>query len=395
MATQQVAPVTCPSCNFRFSAPVESIINGQDPAQKAALLQGRVNLVQCPQCGVTTMLQTPVLYYDLEKELALVFAPNNLQLAGSDQEKVIGQLTNTLVNSLPTEQKKFYLFNPKQFLTLENMVKAILEGDGITEEMLESQKAKVKLIEEFLQISDKDKIKEEVKAHDEQLDKEFFEVLTVSIQSAQMAGDQEGVQALLGLRNLLARMSTKGKQAVAEIDAEMEAVFIQSQDELVEKLRTAENDEAFEQLIAAGHPMLDYTFFQKLTGQIDAAGKAKDKQKVAELTALRSKILDVKAEQEKVIEAAFKRSAELLKEIIESGQPEKVLAKKLDQIDQVFFMVVSANVEEARRQKREDVAQALTAIGNMAMSMVQQRQMQKVKQTAEPEQPETKIEIAR
>ena len=87
MATQQVAPVTCPSCNFRFSAPVDSIIDGQDPAQKAALLQGQVNLVQCPQCGFTTMLQTPVLYYDLDKELALVFAPNELQLAGSDQER--------------------------------------------------------------------------------------------------------------------------------------------------------------------------------------------------------------------------------------------------------------------------------------------------------------------
>ncbi|MEW5957878.1 MAG: CpXC domain-containing protein, partial [Chloroflexota bacterium] len=112
MATQQVVPVSCPNCRFQFTAPVQSIINGQDPAQKAALLQGAVNIAQCPQCGFTDILSTPLLYYDLEKELAFVLAPNNLQLSGVGQEKIIGSLTNALMNSLPAEQRKFYLLNP-------------------------------------------------------------------------------------------------------------------------------------------------------------------------------------------------------------------------------------------------------------------------------------------
>ena len=394
MATQQVVPVSCPNCRFQFTAPVQSIIDGQDPAQKSTFLQGGINIAQCPQCGFTDVLRTPILYYDLEKELAFVFAPNDLQLSGAGQEKIIGNLTNALTNSLPAEQRKFYLLNPKPFLTLDNMVKAILEADGITEEMLETQAAKVKLIEEFLQISDKAALKEKIKAHDAELDRDFFEVLTASIQAAQMAGDYNGSQALLGLRTLLARLSTQGKQAVAEIDAEMEAVFIQSQDELLDKLQAAKDDDEFDQLIAAGHPMLDYSFFQKLTARIDEAEKSKDKQAVAELTALRSKILDVKAQQEQVIQEAVKKSSELLREVIQSGQPDKVLAKKLNQIDQTFFMVLSANIEEAQRQKQEQVVRALTAIGNMAMGMLQERQTREMKQTAEPVA-EPKIEIAR
>ena len=384
----------CPNCRFQFTAPVQSIIDGQDPAQKSTFLQGGINIAQCPQCGFTDVLRTPILYYDLEKELAFVFAPNDLQLSGAGQEKIIGNLTNALTNSLPAEQRKFYLLNPKPFLTLDNMVKAILEADGITEEMLETQAAKVKLIEEFLQISDKAALKEKIKAHDAELDRDFFEVLTASIQAAQMAGDYNGSQALLGLRTLLARLSTQGKQAVAEIDAEMEAVFIQSQDELLDKLQAAKDDDEFDQLIAAGHPMLDYSFFQKLTARIDEAEKSKDKQAVAELTALRSKILDVKAQQEQVIQEAVKKSSELLREVIQSGQPDKVLAKKLNQIDQTFFMVLSANIEEAQRQKQEQVVRALTAIGNMAMGMLQERQAREMKQTTEPVA-EPKIEIAR
>ena len=393
MATQQVVPVSCPSCKAQFTAPIQSIIDGQDPAQKSALLQGRLNVVQCPQCGFADMLNAPIFYYDTEKELALVLAPNELSLAGADQEKAIGNLTNSLINSLPAEQRKFYLFNPKQFLTLESMVKAILEADGITEEMLQTQEAKAKLIREFLQISDKNTLKEKIKAHDAELDRDFFGVLTASIQTAHMAGDMDTTEALLGLRTVAARWSSQGKQIVAEIDAELETEFIQSQDELLEKLQAAENDQEFTQLVAAAYPMFDYAFFQKLTSQIDEAKKARNTKKADQLTALRSKILDVKAQQEEIIQAALQKSAELLKEVIQSGHPDKVLARRLAEIDQTFFMILSANIEEAKKQKQEDAVKALTAIGNIAMSMLQQRQAQQAK-PAEPA-PESEIEIAR
>jgi hypothetical protein len=372
MATQQIAPVTCPNCRTQFNAPVTTIIDGQNPGLKSAFLQGRMSSVQCPQCGFVAPLNIPMLYYDLEKELALVFAPNSLQLTGADQDKMIGSLTNTLVNSLPAEQRKFYLLNPKLFLTLDSMVKAILEADGITEEVLEAQKAKVQLLEEFLQVQDEATLKEKVKEHDAELDHDFFEILTASMQAAQMEGNRAGAQAFYALRTILAQLSSQGQQAVAEIDASLGLMHITSREDLLEKLQQAQSDEEFEGLTAAGHPLLDYTFFQQLTTKIDQVAKAGDTKQAATLTNLRTKILDTKARQEELSRAALQKSAALLREVLQSRDPEKTLAQKLDQIDEAFFAILSANIEEARRQKQDEAAQAMEMIGNMAMAMLQE-----------------------
>ncbi len=371
MATQQIVPVICANCRTQFNAPVVTIIDGQNPVLKSAFLQGRMNTAQCPQCGFVNTLTIPMLYYDLEKELALVLAPNSLHLAGADQEKMIGSLTNSLVNSLPAEQRRFYLLNPKLFLTFDSIVKTILEADGITEEVLEAQKAKIKLLEEFLQVQDDATLKTKVKEHDAELDREFFEILTASMQAAQMEGNRAGAQALYGLRAILAQLSSQGQQAVADIDTSLGLVHITSREDLLAKLQKAQSDEEFETFIAAGHPLLDYTFFQQLTAQIDETAKT-DPKRAEALKNLRTKILDTKAQQEELSRAALQKSVTLLREVLQSRDPQKVLAQKLDQIDESFFAVLSANIEEARRQNQNEAAQAMEMIGNIAMAMLQE-----------------------
>ncbi|GIK40086.1 MAG: hypothetical protein BroJett011_39190 [Chloroflexota bacterium] len=372
MATQQIVPVVCANCRTQFNAPVVPIIDGQNPALKSAFLQGRLSAVQCPQCGFVNTLTIPMLYYDLEKELALVLAPNSLHLAGPDQEKMIGSLTNSLVNSLPPEQRKFYLLNPKVFLTFDSIVKAILEADGITEEVLEAQKAKVKLLEEFLQVRDEAALQEKVKEHDTELDHEFFEILTASMQAAQMEGNRAGAQALYALRSVLAELSSQGQQAVTEIDSSLGLVHITSREDLLEKLQNAQSNEEFEAFTAAGHPLLDYTFFQQLTAKIDEIARAGDAKHAEALKNLRTKILDTKARQEAESRAALQKSVALLREVLQSRDPQKILAQKLDQIDESFFAVLSANIEEARRQNQNEAAQAMEMIGSVAMAMLQE-----------------------
>jgi hypothetical protein len=394
MATQQVVPVTCPACQAQFTAPVQSIVDAQDPVQKSALLQQQLNVAQCPQCGFADVLSAPILYYDLEKEVAFVFAPTDLTVSGTDQEKMIGSLTNTLVNSLPSEERKFYLFNPKRFLTLDNMIKAILEADGVPPEEFEAQQAKIKLIQEFLQTPNKEALKTKVKNHDEELDRQFFEILTASIQATQMEGDTSTAQALLSLRDMIAGWSSQGRKWVKDIDAELGQAFVKSQDELLDKLQAAQTDEEFAQLVAVGYPLLDYSFFQKLTNRIDEATKAKDRDTEQALTTLRAKVLEVKAEQEEKMRAGMEKSAKLLQEVIQSGQPDKALAKRLDEIDETFFMILTANIEEARRQKQEQAVQALTVIGNMAMQMLRERYGPETESEAEQSVGESEIEIA-
>ncbi|MCB0165976.1 MAG: hypothetical protein KDI79_17210, partial [Anaerolineae bacterium] len=305
MPVHQVTPVICSNCRTQYTAPFNNLIDGQDQAMKAAFLQGRLNVSQCPQCGAINRPEMPILYYDLEKELALVLAPGGLSLDKTIQEKMIGDLTNSLVNTLPADQIKFYLLNPKQFLSLESMAKAILEADGITEEMLEQQSAQAKLIQEFMQAPDEATLKELVKTHDAQLDYAFFETLTAYMQAAHMGGDQEQAQALYALRTVLARWSTQGKKAVAEIDQKIGLMVLESQDELLEKLQAATNDQEIAALVAAGHSLLDYSFFQKLTEKIDQTTKSGDSKTGTALRELRTKVLEIKASHEEQSRAAL------------------------------------------------------------------------------------------
>lgn len=373
MATQQVAPVTCPICAAQFSAPVESVINGQNPSQKSAFLQGRVNAVQCPQCGRVNPLTTPMFYYDLEKELAFVFLPNGLQMTKTDQERIIGSLTNKLVNTLPQEERKFYLLNPKPFLSQESMVKAILEADGITAEMFEAQKAKISLLEEFLKMTDEATLKAKVKENDDLMDHEFFEILTASMQAAQYEGNQAGAQALFALRAFLAQESSQGEQAVADIDQELGIVYLKGPDDLLNKLQNAQNDEEFEHWVAAGHQILDYQFFQALTAKIDTAAQGGDKQTETRLKSLRTKILETKGRQEEEGRAALQKSAAILQEILRSENPQAILEEKLNDLDETFFALLSANIQEARRRQQNEIAEAMEMLGNIAISMLQER----------------------
>jgi hypothetical protein len=57
---------------------------------------------------------------------------------------------------------------------------------------------------------------------------------------------------------------------------------------------------------------------------------------------------------------------------LQSQDPQKVLAQKLDELDESFFAVLSANIEEARRQNQNEAAQAMEMVGNMAMAMLQE-----------------------
>jgi hypothetical protein len=369
MATRQIAPVVCPVCGTRFTAPIESVIDvGRDPRLKSRFLQGQLNIVQCPQCGTRAPMTAPILYHDPKHELALVLMPNELNLAHTDQQKIIGDLTNTLMNRLQPEQRKAYLLTPKIFFSMESMAKAVLEAEGITPEVLEKQKAKAQLINEFLQAQDEESLQRLVKEHDDELDYEFFQILTASAQAAQADGQAQIAQALLGLRSLLAEMGSKGRAAVAEVDASMGLGETITREELLSRLESTQADEEFEELVAAGRPLLDYAFFQNLTSQIEAAA---DADRAAQLRSLRTRILDTTAKQDEEARAHMQRAANLLKSILQADDPQAAVREHLDQVDDAFFLVLSANIQRAQEENRPDVAQALQQVADIIMGLME------------------------
>lgn len=371
MAIRQIVPIQCPVCGTRFSAPIESIVDvGRDPQLKSRFLQGQINIAQCPQCGTQGPMTAPLLYHDPKHELALVLMPNELNLHHNDQQKMIGDMTNTLMNRLPPEQRKAYLLTPKIFFSTDSLVNAVLGAEGITPEMLDRQKAKAALINELLQAQDEERLRELIKEHDAELDYEFFQILTASAQAAHADGQAEVARALLGLRSMLAELSSKGRAAMAEVNASLGLGETITREDLLARLQAAESDEEFEALVTAGRPLLDYAFFQNLTAQIEAAP---DAESANQLKALRTKILDATAKQDEEARARMERAGDLLKAILQAEDPQALARERLDEIDDAFFAILSANIQAAEAANRKDMVQGLQRIGNMILAMMEER----------------------
>ena len=373
MTTQEVIPVICPKCQTRYNAPIISIINvDQDPNLKSAFLQGRLNIGQCPQCGFASPLQAPLLYHDGQKELALVLVPTNLQLTHIDEQKIIGDLSNRLMNSLPPEKRKAYLLTPKTFLTMDSLAKAILAADGVTEEMLQEQEAKLKLIDQFLQAKDEAALKELVAAHDAELDYKFFEILTAMAMQTLQENDQVRGQNLLAFRQIVASLSSKGQELVAQIDDKIGLQSL-SPEKLLQDLKSAANDDEFVSLVAAGRQLIDYTFFQTLTGQIDAAEAASDAETAEALKSLRSRILDASAKIDAATRQAMDRASALLTKLLEAADPKKIILDNLNQFDETFIALLGAQVQKATQDGKKDIAERLTNLYHLITQTIQEQ----------------------
>jgi len=373
MAIEEVTFVTCPQCQNQFQASITSIINvSENPAHKIAFLNGQLNQGQCPHCGFSGELEAPVLYHDQEKELAYVFSPGGFQMTQAESERIIGGLTNRLMNSLPPELRKAYLLSPKSFLTLENLKKALLEADGITEEVLQAQQDKIELLQKMLRIRDQAELQKTVKDHDAELDHQFFEILSHTAFNALSQGDEAQAQGLLSFRQLVAEWSSHGKDIIAEID-ERAGFQAMTPELLLENLKNAASNEEFVNLIQAGKPLIDYAFFQNLTAQIEALTKSGNTTEAEQLKALRSRILDVSAQVEEANRQAINQALQLLQEVMQADDLNTFVSNNIARFDQTFFSILAANIQEAAGQGQEKAAQQLGDLQSKLLAIIEER----------------------
>lgn len=146
----QVVQLSCPSCGTPLRAQIFTLIDvGQQPELKNYLLSGQLNMVVCPNCGNVSMLAAPLIYHDPAKQLFFVHFPQQLNASTQDQEKFVGDATSLIMRALPANAPKGYLLAPRRFLSLNSLIEAVLEADGITKEMIEAQRRRVDLIGEL------------------------------------------------------------------------------------------------------------------------------------------------------------------------------------------------------------------------------------------------------
>ncbi|HHH42129.1 MAG TPA: hypothetical protein ENK56_09030 [Chloroflexi bacterium] len=361
--------LTCPNCHRTFATTVEQILDqSRDPTAKARLLSGQLNFVVCPACGFQGALNIPLLYHDPEKELALIFLPMEMGASDLERQQMIGNLTNRLMSQIPPEQRKGYLLQPKTFFSMESLVKEVLAADGITQEMLEAQQKKVELIETLRQqANDPLALAATIGEHQDLLDEEFFYLLAMAIESYEAQGHP--TEDLKKVQAKLLETTPTGQRLEARRDVMETFLKNPTRESLLEGLLSTEDEATREMLIAAGRPLLDYSFFQALTHRIESSEDEAERER---LLALRKQVMELRDRVDARAQAALNAKARFLQELLNSPDPIALARQRLHEVDDTFFSVLTFNIQQAQAAGDRRAVEHLTWLGNALLGLLEE-----------------------
>jgi hypothetical protein len=309
------------------------------------------------------MLAMPLAYHDFTKQLYLICIPQEIQMTTEEQEQFIGETTNVVIQSLPANAPRGYIFTPRRFITLPSMIDTILEADGVPREVLEQQRHRVLLMSEFAEAIDNDKqLQRLVELHAEHLNYDFFATLSLFIEASNQQGQTESAQMLTKLREKLAKLTGFEGDFVDDEAPDITNLVIQ--------LENAADDE-LEDIVADMRPYMDYSFFQNWTTRIEALEQAGHVDEARRIYGRRSQVLDIIERVDKEAQAIFEVSSTLLREVLEATDTKAFLEEHHDKLNEAFMMVMSANIEAAQRTGKADLATKLEEITMQAVEIIQ------------------------
>ncbi|MFN8381398.1 MAG: CpXC domain-containing protein [Anaerolineales bacterium] len=343
--------IACPRCRQMIPANVEQLFDvTHEPASKQRLLSGQSNYARCQYCGYEGRLATPIVYHDNDKELLLTFFPAELGLPLNEQEKMIGPLIKQVVDRLPPEKRKGYLFSPQANLTYESMMETILGKDGITPEMIKGQQERVQFMEKLMQVTSKDVRTELIKQNEKIIDEQFFALFSRIAQNAMQSGQEPIARALIEIQTQLLEETEYGRQlkeSVAEMEAAQQVLQEAGQslnrEKLLDFVIEAKSDARIRAYVSMARAGMDYVFFQNLTERIE---KASPEEK-AKLEGIREKLLFFTNEADKQMEARLKQAQKFVETILEQEDIEKATQANLDNFTQDAVEVVNQLLRQA------------------------------------------------
>ncbi len=341
-------------------SPMQIIDVGRDPALKTALLQGRIQ-----------NLAAPFMYHDPAKQFCFVLMPLEMNLGQVEQQRIIGQMTQAIMRGLPEDAPRGYLLAPKMFFTFQTMVEAILQGDGITPEMLKEQQGKVDIMRDLLRVTDDELRRKTARDNDAKIDSQFFELLGATMDANLSAGREVVAEQLNILQKLLIEETTYGKVVGKRLSLLEAFQKTPTREVLLEQLVAADDLQSREILITVGRQLLDYAFFQSLTQRVDSAANAAEKDK---LIALRKEVQDVRDKIDTASRAYMQEKAQLIQTIASSKDPLQTARENADLIDDAFLQVLQMNMQSASQRGEENAKKALEAINEIAMQVMTERQ---------------------
>ncbi len=341
-----------------------------DPQAKQKILSGAFNLFRCPSCGFEGNYPTYLVYHDPDKELLLTYFPPDLGLPVNEQERVIGPLITKVVDRLPNEKRKAYIFRPQTMLTMQTLIEKILEGEGITKEMLDAQQKRMTLLQKLMAAPEESRL-EIVKQEEDLIDESFFTLLNRIIETAMAQQDNQSIKLLADIQKFLTTNTKFGQELKVQAQAAekaMKALQELSKDggltreKVLDLVIAAESDIEISTYVSLVRAGMDYTFFQQLTERIDKA----DGNEKTRLTALRDKLLELTARLDQQIKQRLQASSNLLEDILKAEDVEKETEKNLAVVDDFFLDVIKTELQSAQQRNDEarlaKIQQVITVI---------------------------------
>lgn len=370
--------ITCPSCQTNYVADVYQIIDaGRNPELKDALISGYLNVAQCPSCGAVTQISGPLLFHDPDHELFMVHVPIEMGLGHGEQEKLIGQLVQRAMDSLPPEERRGYMLQPQTVLSMQTFMEKVLETEGVTPEMIARQRAQSDLLQKMLD-SDRETVDELINEHKEEIDETFFALLRAMKEVIDNSGDEESALKLINLQAKLYRDTKTGRRlerqqlALQELNRDIKKDNGLSPRLLLKHVLANRKEESVVQaLIIAAQPAFNYEFFLLLSEKIEKRQKAGVN--VSELVKLREELLALQSEFEKRSSEILEKAQSVLQELIIAEDKVAAVRSNMGRIDNMVLYLLSANLQQAEERGNLELSSALKEIQTIISDEVEKQ----------------------
>lgn len=370
--------ITCPQCGTPYSAEVHQVVDTKHtPQLKQQLLNGQLNVAVCPNCGAGGQMATMMAFHDADYEMFMVYVPQELNLNQMQREQMIGQLTKQVMDDLPPEERRAYMFQPQIMLNWQTFMEKVLETEGITPEMIARQKRQSELLETMIR-ADKDVQDVLIKERASEIDETFFAMLQ---QFVDMASQMQDNKQMVKLTNLRARLMTETavgqrmeqqQMALHKLSREAKKQGGLTPAMLVSHIVANQaQPHVVDALVMAGQGALQYEFFSLLTAEIEKAEKGGDKAAVSRLSDLRADLLKLYEGMQQQSRNMMEAALSTLNTIMAAPDKNQALAENAQHIDDAFMAVLVAKMQEA--DEKNDLAQfqALNEIHNLIYSQME------------------------
>lgn len=269
-------------------------------------------------------------------------------------------------------------------------------ADGITDEMIQAQQEKMKLLDTLFN-QDGEQLKKTVIENNENIDREFFAIFAEIAQRIISSQDEKSIEKIKTVQDVLMAETDIGKEILSEtreIQAATQSLEALGENltrgSLLELVINAPNLERVKAFAGLVRPAMDYEFFQNFTEKIEAA----DENDRKELVEKRNLMLKVTQEIDEQLQQKVTEATETINRIIENESIEEGLRKNIGLVDQLFVQALSGEINQAEESKNEERKEKLIELFQIIQEMTTPPELKKVEELVALSDDSSKLEAA-